>query len=74
MNLNWIFGGTLGKGSPGGGDDGCFPAPPKRVPRPMKRPDAGKGCFPKAPSPKWPGPPTPMKHPLKSPAPNRKGR
>ncbi len=51
-----------------------LPKPPSHIPWPVKNPKSEGGCFPSGGVPGRPPPDTPVRHPKKSPTPNRRGR
>ncbi len=50
-----------------------LPKPPSRIPWPVKNRKSEGGCFPSGGVP-GKAPPSPVRHPKKSPTPNRRGR
>ncbi len=54
--------------------DKGLPKPPSHIPWPVRKPDSEGGCFPSGGIPGKPAPGMPVRHPRKSPTPNRRGR
>ena len=51
-----------------------LPKPPSHIPWPVAKPKNEDGCFPGGGIPSNPAPELPVRHPKKSPTPNRRGR
>ncbi len=54
--------------------DKGLPKPPSHIPWPVRKPKSEDGCYPSGGIPGKPAPGMPVRHPRKSPTPNRRGR
>jgi hypothetical protein len=54
--------------------DKGLPKPPSHIPWPVRKQKSEDGCFPSGGIPGKPAPEVPVRHPRKSPTPNRRGR